>query len=100
MKGALEELTTVGSVGVDRRDADKPACGYEYTVHFEPWAGDTLPYILNYGELPDIVVRGTRGASRGRPQTSHMLDSRNSSFAGTSVTVLAPLFLFCRPAPF
>lgn len=65
VKDALMELTTVGSVGVDRRDAVKPACGFEYTVHFSPWVQDTLPHILNYGDLPDMVVRiSTRWASR------------------------------------
>lgn len=54
---ALEGLPTIGSVGVDRRVARRPACGNEYAVYFAPWARDTLPHILNYGDLPDIVVR-------------------------------------------
>lgn len=57
MKQALEQLTTVGSVRVTRRDATGPYCGYEYTVNFEPWLGEDLEHALNYGDLPDIVVR-------------------------------------------
>lgn len=96
MESALEELSTVGSVSVDRHGADKPACGYEYTVKFQPWVDDTLPHILNYGDLPDIVVRGTGGASRVTPFISNMLDPgarfthANSHITGTFPTVLTP----------
>lgn len=57
MKQALEQLATVGSVGVTRRQAASPYCGYEYAIHFEPWLGDDFEHALNYGDLPDIVVR-------------------------------------------
>lgn len=56
MKQALEQLATVGSVGVTRRYAIRPYCGYEYSVNFEPWVGDDLEHALNYGDLPGIVV--------------------------------------------
>lgn len=74
VKDALQELTTIGSVGLDRCDVDKPACGYEYTVNFAPMAHHTLPHILNYGDLPDIVVRGTERASGVEPQPSNTLN--------------------------
>eukprot|EP00903_Cladosiphon_okamuranus_P013779 g12825.t1 len=65
VKDALEQLHTIGTVLTDRRDAAKPACGYDYVVYFAPWVHDTLPHILNYGDLPDIVVEtpGAAGAS-------------------------------------
>eukprot|EP00752_Nemacystus_decipiens_P008994 g8029.t1 len=63
VREALEGLPTVGSVGVDRRAVDKPACGYEYAVYFQPSEDDTLAHILNYGDLSDIVVETPLAAS-------------------------------------
>lgn len=57
LEEALEELSTVGSVNVSRKDAAGGSLyGFEYSVAFEPWAEHDLEHYLNYGDMPAIVI--------------------------------------------
>lgn len=56
VEDALEALSTVGSVTVTRTDASGSIYGFEYSVMFQPWEEYDLEHVLNYGDMPAIVV--------------------------------------------
>ena len=57
MAEALEDLSTIGSVAVTRKDVAEPLYGFEYVVEFQPSEAHDLQHYLNYGDMPAIVVR-------------------------------------------
>lgn len=60
LEDALEELSTVGSVNVSRKDvAGSSLYGFEYSIAFEPWAEHDLEHYLNYGDMPAIVIESS-----------------------------------------